>query len=84
MEKLFSEYTEAEFLALVQEIFDGAQKIEAQNIKDVLEFERVSGHRSGSDLIYFPVNDADLTPESLVDEVKTWRAENGLPGFKIA
>lgn len=81
-DKIYSDYTEREFLELVRAIFNGAEKTEEDNIKDVIEFERVSEHPSGSDLMYYPENDADLTPESVVQEVKEWRAANGKPGFK--
>lgn len=80
--KIFSDYTEEEFLDLVRAIFNGAKNSENQHIKDIQEFDRVSEHPSGRDLIYYPENDNDPTPESVVNEVKEWRAKNSMPGFK--
>lgn len=81
--KVFSDYTEEEFLNLVRAIFNGAQNSEKQHIKDIQEFDRVTEHPSGRDLIYYPENDIDPTPESVVNEVKEWRTKNGMSGFKV-
>ncbi|WP_016598339.1 bacteriocin immunity protein, partial [Yersinia pestis] len=34
------------------------------------------------DLIYYPEDGADDSPEGILELVKKWRAENGKPGFK--
>lgn len=81
---MLSDYTEAEFLGLVREIFNGADKSEEEHGYYVGEFNRIAGHPSGSDLIYYPENNIEPTPESVVNEVKEWRAKNGMPGFKSA
>ncbi|MCY1406263.1 Pyocin-S2 immunity protein [compost metagenome] len=80
--KDFSEYTEAEFMTLVRDIFDGAKNSEKKHHADVIEFNRIVGHPSGSDLIYYPNSSMDPTPDSVVNEVKEWRAKNGMPGLK--
>lgn len=48
----------------------------------VLEFEALTEHPEGSDLIYYPRDDRDDSPEGIVKEVKEWRAANNKPGFK--
>jgi hypothetical protein len=80
--KDYTDYSEAEFLKLVQEIFNGADKSEEQSNNDVGEFNRIVGHPSGSDLIFYPKSSDEPTPESVVNEVKEWRVKNGLPGLK--
>lgn len=45
-------------------------------------FEKLSEHPDGSDLIYYPQDDQDDSPEGIVKEVKEWRAKNGKSGFK--
>lgn len=82
--KAFSDYTEIDFLNLVRGIFNAGIKDEEEHINDLEEFERVSEHPSSTDLIYYPENDTNPTPESVVLEVKEWRNKNGMPGFKNA
>nr|WP_264082372.1 bacteriocin immunity protein [Pseudomonas ekonensis] len=33
-------------------------------------------------MIYWPVDEAQCTPQSITATVKAWRIANGLPGFK--
>ncbi|WP_409016534.1 bacteriocin immunity protein [Enterobacter bugandensis] len=48
----------------------------------VLEFERLSEHPKGSDVIFYPDQGKDYSPEGIVREEKEWRRENGKSGFK--
>lgn len=76
----FEEYTEAEFTALIEEIYgaDGGEAYQDVLIKHVCE---VSEHPEGSDLIFYNDND-NITPAGIVAEIKTWRAANSKPSFK--
>ncbi|RQO54981.1 bacteriocin immunity protein [Pseudomonas sp. KBW05] len=80
----FSEYTEVEFVQLLEAL--AKEDCEAENDKRadllLLHFETVSEHPSGSDLIYYPEPGADNSPEGVTQNVKEWRAAQGLPGFK--
>nr|WP_241391573.1 bacteriocin immunity protein [Yersinia frederiksenii]ULG19879.1 colicin immunity protein [Yersinia frederiksenii] len=80
--KTISDYTEAEFLAFVKKLFNVQNSTEEEDIKNILEFKRLYEHPSGSDLIYYPDDSRDDSPEGVVKEVKEWRAKNGKPGFK--
>ncbi|MBD8454740.1 bacteriocin immunity protein [Serratia rubidaea] len=86
MEKnTISDYTEAEFLNFVRKICRVADfKTENEHTDAVLEFEKLSEHPDGSDLIYYPKDGQDDSPEGIVKEVKEWRAQNGKPGFRKA
>lgn len=76
-----SDYTEAEFLRLVEEICSATGGEEYQD--NLLEnFIQVTEHPAGSDLIYYPESGADDTPEGVLQAVKEWRLASGLPGFK--
>jgi hypothetical protein len=77
-----SDYTEKEFLNFVISICDAGARTEEEDIKMVLEFEALTEHPEGSDLIYYPRDDRDDSPEGIVKEVKEWRAANNKPGFK--
>ncbi|TOO02652.1 bacteriocin immunity protein, partial [Vibrio parahaemolyticus] len=45
-------------------------------------FIATTEHPDGSDLIYYPENSEDGTPENIVRIVKEWRLSQGLPCFK--
>ncbi|HGW3588826.1 TPA: bacteriocin immunity protein [Serratia marcescens] len=80
--KKISDYTEAEFLNFVKKIFDVQNTTEEEDIRNILEFKRLCEHPSGSDLIYYPDENREDSPEGVVKEVKEWRFKNGKPGFK--
>lgn len=80
--KTISDYTEAEFLAFVKKLFDVQNTTEEEDIKNILEFKRLCEHPSGSDLVYYPDDNREDSPEGVVKEIKEWRAKNGKPGFK--
>ncbi|HHG4510143.1 bacteriocin immunity protein [Pseudomonas aeruginosa] len=83
MEKrMISDYTEAEFLEFVRKICRAEGATEEDDNKLVDEFRRLTEHPDGSDLIYYPRDNREDSPEGIVKEVKEWRASKGLPGFK--
>lgn len=78
----FSDYTEGEFLDFVRKICNAEGATEKENDKLVEEFERLTEHPDGSDLIFYPCDDREDSPEGIVQEVKEWRKANGKPGFR--
>lgn len=82
LKKSISDYTEAEFLAFVKKICDSDTETEEEHNSLVNHFELLTEHPDGSDLIYYPRDDREDSPEGIVKEVKEWRAKNGKPGFK--
>jgi hypothetical protein len=79
--KPITEYTEKEFLKLVTIICIAGGETEEEDIQNLLEFDRLTEHPAGSDLIFYPEVGHDHSPEGIVKEVKEWRAANGKPGF---
>lgn len=75
-----SEYTELEFIELVRSI--GRCKSESERDDMLDHWERLVQHPAGTDLLYYPENGADDSPEGIARTVKAWRAANGLSGFK--
>ncbi len=77
-----ADYTEVEFLDLLKRIAkaDAPSEKELDDLVDL--FEMISQHPDGSDLIYYPENAEDGTPENIVRIVKEWRLSQGLPCFK--
>ncbi len=76
------DYTESDFLLFLKRICDAEFSIEKEQVDAVLEFEALTEHPEGSDLIYYASSDQEATPEAIMDKVKAWRAANGKPGFK--
>ncbi|MFW0758161.1 bacteriocin immunity protein [Pseudomonas sp. H11T01] len=79
-----SEYTETEFIELLKELANEDEEAETDDRADLLllHFEKISKHPDGSDLIYYPEDGADNSPEGITRTVKEWRAAQGLPGFR--
>ncbi|WP_140919481.1 bacteriocin immunity protein [Limnobaculum xujianqingii] len=82
--KTISDYTESEFLDFVRKICDADYESESEQTKAVIEFEQLSEHPDKSDLIFYPNDGREDSPEGIVKEVKEWRAANNKPGFKKA
>lgn len=78
-----SEYTEDKFIAFMEDIFR-ENEAETDDQLDALldQFLKITGHPDGTDLIYYCESDAECTPERITQKVKSWRAANGLSGFK--
>ncbi|QLG96793.1 bacteriocin immunity protein (plasmid) [Pseudomonas yamanorum] len=75
------DYTEVEFLALLNGICNFDCQDEETHSIWVEHFVRVSQHPKGTDLIFWPEDDDDSSPEGILNAVKEWRASNDLPGF---
>lgn len=80
--KNITDFTESEFLLFVEQICNADGATEEEDDALVLEFERLTEHPDGSDLIFYPREDREDSPRGIVDEVKAWRAAQGKPGFK--
>ncbi|WP_025901853.1 bacteriocin immunity protein [Tatumella sp. UCD-D_suzukii] len=80
--KTLSDYSESEFLDLVRKICRAEGPTEEDDNRLVREFRRIAEHPSGSDLIFYPEDGKDDSPEGIVQEIKKWRQANGKPGFK--
>jgi hypothetical protein len=77
-----SNYTEADFLALLTKICNSEYPTEKEQIEAVLLFEMLCEHPDGSDLIYYADSDDECTPKAIVQKIKEWRTANGKEGFK--
>lgn len=88
MKKSISDFTESqfyEFLKGIAEIDAALYPSERAHMDAILEFERLTQHPLGSDLIYYPTKHGlEDSLETVMNAVKQWRAEQGLPGFKEA
>ncbi|CNC24642.1 bacteriocin immunity protein [Yersinia intermedia] len=83
--KKLSDYSEREFLGFLKDLYYVNKDIyptEKAHEIAVEKFEELTEHPDGSDLIYYPNDNREDSPEGIVAEIKKWRAENGKPGFK--
>ncbi|MBI6923567.1 bacteriocin immunity protein [Pseudomonas putida] len=86
MPKEITDFTEREFFQLVYALYHSDPQYfpnDREHTRGILEFERLVQHPAKSNLIYRPHRvGIESSPQAVVDEVKRWRAEQGLPGFK--
>lgn len=79
-----SDYTEEQFISIVEEIFaanrNGTPEVVLADMLD--NFCELAEHPSGTDLIYWPEDETQCTPQGITAIVKEWRADHGLTGFK--
>ncbi|MGD8123108.1 bacteriocin immunity protein, partial [Vibrio sp. TRT 2004] len=66
MKTTITEYTEADFLKLVVDICKVNVSSEKEHNDFVMHFCEITQHPDGSDLIYYPENPEDGTPENIV------------------
>ncbi|PWB31733.1 bacteriocin immunity protein [Pseudomonas sp. SDI] len=80
----FSNFTEAEFVCFVTEIFTANRSGVSDKVLGAMldRFCALTEHPDGTDLIYWPASEELCTPEGITQTVKAWRRSNGLPGFK--
>ena len=82
--KKISDLTEKEFIEYIYEILKENTAETDDRLDDLLDqFEKITEHPDGTDLIYYPEKESDGTPEKITEIVKKWRFSNGLSSFKI-
>ncbi|WP_097302884.1 bacteriocin immunity protein [Pseudomonas chlororaphis] len=81
--KKISDYTETEFVNFIHKILVINEGGSDKDLGELLmQFRQLSEHPDGTDLIFYPEDGADDSPEGITKTVKEWRRANGLPGFK--
>lgn len=88
MKTKFEDYTEQEFLDFMNAFFSNPDKLkgkafERRSIQMVEHFEKITEHPAGSDVIFYPEEGHEHSPEGILKTVKEWRLQNGKPGFKM-
>ncbi|WP_411696487.1 bacteriocin immunity protein [Enterobacter pasteurii] len=67
-------------MEFVRKFFNVADTSESEDIKNILEFKRLTEHPDGSDLIFYPEMTVKIVLKG--EEVKEWCKANGKPGFR--
>ena len=78
----FEEYTEAEYVALINRLVEGNYSSEKEHDAIVDNIVKTSEHPNGTDVLYYPEQGTDDSPTGVLATIKAWRAANGKPGFK--
>ena len=81
------DYTEAEFLDFLRRFVDYPEGLSGRDLEVYLDrllahFELITEHPGRSDVIFYPKEGQEDSPEGILKEVKEWRAANNKPGFK--
>lgn len=83
MERIsLQDFTEQEFTELARKILLAEFENTEGLLKAATEFVLLSGHPAGTDLICYPQDFNITTPQSMVDIIKSWRKQHGLPCFR--
>lgn len=89
MKTKFEDYTENEFLDFLKDFCSVPENLSSEELdrriaKMLKHFEEVTEHPAGSDVIFYPEEGQEDSPEGMLKTVKEWREKNGKPGFKLA
>ncbi|ARJ41965.1 hypothetical protein B1H58_07960 [Pantoea alhagi] len=83
MERIsLQDFTEQEFVNIARKILLADFETTEGLLQAVTEFVLLAGHPAGTDLILYPQDFNISTPQSMVDVIKSWRTQHGLPGFR--
>ncbi|WP_460149178.1 bacteriocin immunity protein [Pseudomonas sp. S3_E10] len=87
LKEKYEDYTEAEFLELLEEFFTNKHNLEddalGKHINTLaIHFTKVTEHPEKNGLIFYPAEGVEDSPAGILNVVKKWRAANGKPGFK--
>lgn len=82
------EYTEDEFIEFLTNFFEPPEELRGNELSTFIDdlashFMTVTQHPYGSDLIFYPSDDREDSPQGIVNELKQWRTLQGLGCFKI-
>lgn len=76
------EYTESEYLNLLECLSKGSYSSEEELDAIVDNIVSTSEHPNGADILYYPEEGIEDSPAGVINVIKKWRAANGKPGFK--
>ncbi|WP_260957277.1 bacteriocin immunity protein [Pseudomonas citri] len=82
IKKPYEQYTRKEFLLLIERLFNKEYASEAELDVLVHQIVDTSEHPDGTDIIFYPNEEVEDTPEGILNNIERWREQNGKPGFK--
>ncbi|WP_458369243.1 bacteriocin immunity protein [Pseudomonas mandelii] len=81
-QKKFEEYTESEYVSLINRLIEGDYSSEKEHDAIVDHIVSTSEHPHGTGILYYPDTGVEDSPAGVLKAIKEWRAANGKPGFK--
>lgn len=78
----FEEYTESEYVSLIDRLFQGGFSSEEEHDAIVDNIVSTSEHPNGTGVLYYPEKGVEDSPAGVLKAIKDWRTANGKPGFK--
>lgn len=76
-----NDYSEQEFLKVLKEFWEGDISEEEED-EFVQSFNEIIEHPEKSDLIFYPPDNRDDSPEGVINELKRWYREQGKACFR--
>ena len=76
------QFSKTEFLCFVRAISEVQTRDDVELDLWVRHFDKIAQHPAGRDLIFWPADGADDSPEGIVAEIERYCRENDLPCFK--
>lgn len=83
LKEKFECYSEAEFMELLNKIWEVDVSSEDEHDRLIEHFSKVVEHPRGNGIIFYPEAGVEDTPQGVLAFVKEWRAAIGKPGLKI-
>ncbi|MNF61960.1 Colicin-E9 immunity protein [compost metagenome] len=80
--KPYDQYTESEFLEIINRLFLGEYSSEEELDSLVHKIVDASEHPNGTDILFYPEQGVENSPVGVLNSIKEWRNANGKPGFK--
>ena len=80
--KPYDQYTESEFLEIINRLFLGEYYSEEELDSLVHKIVDASEHPNGTDILFYPEQGVENSPVGVLNSIKEWRNANGKPGFK--
>ncbi|QXG47406.1 bacteriocin immunity protein [Pseudomonas viridiflava] len=83
------DYTEEEFLEFLKGFSSEHSQLFGEEFikhmdRSIEHFVKITEHPAKTDVIFYPEDDQEDSPEGILNTIKKWRAKNGKPGFKKA
>ncbi|AVB22545.1 bacteriocin immunity protein [Pseudomonas avellanae] len=86
MKEKIEDYTEAEFMEVLNELFNGVsatkENAEEYVISLIDHITEVTEHPEKSDLLYYPPEGREDSAAGVMKEIKEWRAKKWQAGFQ--
>ncbi|EAA9319104.1 bacteriocin immunity protein [Salmonella enterica subsp. enterica serovar Kentucky] len=81
------DYTEDEFIEFLNNFFEPPEELTGDELSKFIDnllrhFNKITQHLDGGDLIFYPSEEREDSPEGVIEELKRWRKSQRLPCFK--